>query len=139
MPLKSSCPSNLQLQGVFQRTVVNVPRNRRERTLNVVVILVIKNKLQFRNTVLSYVYVIQCENINSQLSESAKKFFSTIQLTILKISHLNDKKCQTLAMLKLNVIHQDTRTLLTFNTLFIIHNNCLKKWLQDVLNFTTTN
>ena len=33
-----------------------------------------RNKPLFGNAVLSFVYIIQCKNTSSQLSESAKKF-----------------------------------------------------------------
>ena len=35
----------------------------------------------------------------------------------------NDEKCQTLIMLRLNVVHLDKRKILIFNNLYIIHNN----------------
>ena len=40
-------------------------------------------------------------------------------------------------MLKLIVVHLDTRKILILNNLYIIHYNYEKKWWQDVLNFTT--
>ena len=40
-------------------------------------------------------------------------------------------------MLQLYVVHLDTRKILIFNSLYIIHDNFEKKWWHDVLNFTT--
>ena len=51
---------------------------------------------------------------------------------------LNGEKCQTLTMLQLNVVHQDTRKILIFNNLYIIQDSFEKKRWQDMLNFTTT-
>ena len=90
---------------------------------------------------LSFIYVIQCRNTSSQLSEKCKKNFcqnrvvakfdNTLRLTL-------DEKCQTLTMLQLNVVHLGTRKILIFNNLYIIHDSFEKKWWQDVLNFNVT-
>ena len=37
-------------------------------------------------------------------------------------------------MLQLNVVHLDTKNILIFNNLYIIHDNFRKKWWQDMLN-----
>ena len=69
---------------------------------------------------LSFVYVIQCENASSKLSERAKKK----EL----ILHLNNGKYQTFTILQLNVVHLDTKDIIIFNNLYIIRDNFEKKW-----------
>ena len=68
---------------------------------------------------LSLVYVIQCENTSSKLSERAKKK----EL----ILHLNNGKYQTFTILQLNV-DLDTKNIIIFNNLYIIRDNFEKKW-----------
>ena len=52
--------------------------------------IVIRNKPYLGNAVLSFIYVIQCDNTSSQLSESAKKIFVKAKCSskILKYSYL---------------------------------------------------
>ena len=41
---------------------------------------------------------------------------------------MNDKNCQTLTTLQLNVVHLDTKKIFIVNDLYIIHDNFKKKW-----------